>query len=202
MSKQDEHARWIQSNGDGELRLNYPLDTDSIVFDLGGYKGEWSQKIFDKYQPNIYVFEPVEKFYNEIQERFSGNNKIKPFKFGLGNKSEEVKIGLSLDSSSVIKLDSQAIEVIKLESLVDFLIINNIDKVDLIKINIEGSEFDLLEDVLLKGKINTFVNIQVQFHDFVENSTERRNKIREQLSKTHELTYDFEFVWENWKKIN
>jgi hypothetical protein len=28
----------------------------------------------------------------------------------------------------------------------------------------------------------------------------RRNNIREKLSETHTLTYDYTFVWENWEK--
>ena len=36
------------------LRLNYPLTKESVVFDLGGYKGGWSEKIYDKYQCQVY----------------------------------------------------------------------------------------------------------------------------------------------------
>ena len=38
-SKQVE--RWFADDGDNTLRLNYPLDENSVVFDVGAYKGAW-----------------------------------------------------------------------------------------------------------------------------------------------------------------
>ena len=42
-------------------------------------------------------------------------------------------------------------------------------------------------------------NIQVQFHDFVLDAESRMKSIQADLRKTHELTYQYDFVWENWK---
>ena len=50
---------------DEQLRYNYDLNYDSTVMDLGAYKGEFSKKIYDKYQCKIFAFEPVLSFYNE-----------------------------------------------------------------------------------------------------------------------------------------
>jgi len=41
--------RWFRDNGDRTHRINYDLDRDSIVFDLGGFEGSWSADIFEKY---------------------------------------------------------------------------------------------------------------------------------------------------------
>ena len=59
---------------------------------------------------------------------------------------------------------------------------------------------ELLEEIINSNLQEKFNNIHVQFHKFVENSVVRREKIREILQKTHKLTYDFEFIWENWEK--
>ena len=82
----------------------------------------------------------------------------------------------------------------------DFLNEHNIRSVNLIKINIEGGEYDLLEHIIDSGEISIFENIQVQFHDFVPHASERMLKIQKELIKTHYLTYQYEFVWENWKR--
>ena len=48
--------------------------------------------------------------------------------------------------------------------------------------------------------ISIFKNIQVQFHDFIiQNAEERMINIQRKLELTHELTYQYVFVWENWK---
>ena len=72
--------------------------------------------------------------------------------------------------------------------------------VDLIKINIEGGEYEVLESLIADNKLSMFKNLQIQFHDFIiENAKERMSKIQQELAKTHVLTYQYEFVWENWK---
>jgi FkbM family methyltransferase len=193
-----EFQRWLNEKGDQTHRLNYNLNEQSIVFDVGGFRGEWANQIFQKYSCNIYIFEPVKSFYKTINNRFN-NEKIRVYNFGLSNKNEECEISLSEDSSSVFKTceKSEKIELINIEK---FIKENKIESVDLIKINIEGGEYDLLESMIDSGLLSVFKNIQIQFHEFVPNSKKRRNNIREHLKNTHDLTYDFEFIWESWIK--
>ncbi|TRX34831.1 FkbM family methyltransferase [Flavobacterium sp. ZT3R18] len=190
---------WFAAKGDQTLRLDYDLNSDSIVFDIGGYKGEFAAEILCKYNANIYIFEPIREFFLIIKNKFSNNIKVKPFNFGLAGKEQELEISLS-DNSSSVYLNGENKETILIKSIVDFIKTNNVKQIDLIKINIEGGEYELLESLIDNGCISIFKNIQIQFHDFLfENAKERMNKIQENLSKTHELTYQYEFVWENWK---
>lgn len=190
---------WFAVEGDSTLRLNYVLNENSIVFDLGGYKGEFTSDIYNKYSPTIYVFEPILSFYEIIKNKFSNNSKVNVFPYGLGSKNEQIKISLT-DNSSSVYIDSNQFEIIKLKSIINFINENNITSVDLIKINIEGGEYDILEELIENDMISIFKNIQVQFHDFIiSNAKERMNAIQTKLSITHELTYQYEFVWENWK---
>ena len=195
---EEDFSRWLADSGDSTHRLNYELNENSVVFDMGGYKGEWTKKIFEKYKSNIFVFEPVDEFYNIICKNIKGNEKIQPFKYGLGSKDEEMEISLTLDSSSTFNKEG-SLEKISIKTFKDFIESNNISNIDLIKINIEGGEYDLLEHIISENLQTKIKNIQVQFHRFIPECTERRNKIREELSKTHELTYDYDFIWENWK---
>lgn len=193
-----DFSKWLADDGDSTLRLNYDLNENSVVFDMGGFKGEWTKKISEKYNSNIYIFEPVDEFYNIICKEIKGNPKIQPLKYGLGSKDEELEISITHDSSSTFNKDG-TLENISIKSYKDFVETNNIESIDLIKINIEGGEYDLLEHIISEGLQSKIKNIQVQFHRFIPECSERRNKIREELSKTHELTYDYEFIWENWK---
>jgi len=177
------------------------LDSNSVVFDVGGYKGEFAGDILCKYDANVYVFEPIKEFSEIIKNKFLKNNKIKTFNYGLAGKCQTLQISLSDNSSSVF-LKGERMETIELKSIVAFVKDNNIKEVDLIKINIEGGEYELLESLIANDCITIFKNIQVQFHDFLfENAKERMNQIQNNLSKTHKLTYQYEFVWENWERI-
>ncbi len=189
---------WFKIAGDKTLRLNYLLDSSSIVVDVGGYEGQWSSDIFAKYQCNIHIFEPVKSFFEKIKERFTKNDKIKVHNIGLSNKNTELPISLLNDSSSLFKEDTQN-EYIKVVDASVFFKEQNIENIDLIKINIEGGEYDLLENLIKNGYISKIKNIQVQFHDFVPDAKERMIKIQEELGKTHHITYQYEFVWENWE---
>lgn len=189
---------WRNAKGDETYRLNYDLNRDSLVFDLGGYEGQWASDIFLKYCCRIYIFEPVLEFANNIEERFENNKKISIYKFGLGDKSKIAKISFNKDSSSLYSTGT-IYQNVKIVRAVDFLKENNINKIDLMKINIEGGEYDLLEDFIQSGVIKKISNIQVQFHNFIPSAKTRMHKIQKELRKTHVLTYQYRFIWENWQ---
>ncbi len=189
---------WFKIQGDKTLRLDYDLNESSLVFDVGGYEGQWASDIFSKYCCFIHVFEPVEEFAENIEKRFYKNKKIIVHRFGLSNKNETVKIALAKDGSSTFKTGGN-MESIVLVKAIDFMQENNIKKIDLMKINIEGGEYDLLEHLIDLGFINNIKNIQIQFHDIFPDAEQRMARIHKNLEKTHVLTYQYLFVWENWK---
>ncbi len=190
---------WFKDNGDKTLRLDYHLSDHSVVFDLGGYEGQWASDIFSMYICQIHIFEPVEKFADKIAQRFSQNEKIFVHRFGLSDLSGKLQISIDGDSSSTFKGKAD-VEEIELVRAIDFIKEHNISSIDLMKINIEGGEYELLEHLLEDGFIKNVTNIQVQFHDFVPNAEVRMIKIQQELEKTHFLTYQYPFVWENWQK--
>jgi FkbM family methyltransferase len=190
---------WFKDKGDETLRLNYDLTENSVVFDLGGYKGEFASAIMNKYNCTVFIFEPIPFLYDIIVNKFSNNSKLHPYCFGLYDKTIRQQISLS-DNASSIFISKTNTHEIQLKDIAEFLHENNVGIIDLIKINIEGAEYDLLESLINQDLISGFKNIQVQFHDFIlPNAELRMRNIQQQLSKTHQLTYQYEFVWENWK---
>ena len=191
-------AQWFADHGDETLRLNYELDENSLVFDLGGYKGEWASDVFSMYCCTIHVFEPVLEFADKIEQRFSRNERIFVHRFGLSNESRTLQNSVNRDSSSFHRSgdDLRDARVVK---AINFMLKNHIEKIDLMKINIEGGEYDLLKHLIDSGFIRNIKNIQVQFHDFVPNAEQRMAMIQKKLEKTHSLTYQYLFVWENWR---
>jgi hypothetical protein len=96
---------WFAENGDETLRVNFNfLNNESIVFDLGGYFGDWTEAINGKYNSKIYVFEPMKKLYNNIKDRFINNKNILAFNFGLGSKEEDLNFGDSENSSGAFNI--------------------------------------------------------------------------------------------------
>lgn len=193
-----EHARWVADNAEYTLRLNYDLNKDSTVIDVGGYKGEWSKNIYEKYNCNILLFEPVKCHFDIIEDLFKNNSKVNALNFALSDKTDFKDIYINADNSSLFNQKGHS-EEIKVKDIKEFLDENKILNVDLIKINIEGSEYELLNRIIEIGAQKIMKNIQIQFHVFVENCVEKRNKIREELSKTHTCSYNYDFIWESWE---
>ena len=195
-----ELHKWNASRGDETYRLNYKLNENSIVFDLGGYRGEWAQKIYDRYGCNIHVFEPHPEFSKNLYDKFGDNKKITVYDFGLYTKTTTTKLSDTGSSSSIITSDD-GVDV-KLVDIVTFLKNINISRVDLIKINIEGSEYELIDHLYQNDLLQKFDNLQIQFHhEQFENYEELISACREMLSQTHKMTWCFNWVWENWGNV-
>jgi hypothetical protein len=105
-----------------------------------------------------------------------------------------------MDRSSYERdLGEEKFEEIQLKNVVEFIKENSVLHIDLIKINIEGAEYDLLDQLLESELHEIITNIQIQFHDFIPFAETRRDAIREKLARTHELCWDYPFVWESWE---
>lgn len=191
--------RWYSDHGDTTLRVDYPLSTDSVVFDVGGYIGDWTDAIATRYNPWVFVFEPVPSFAAGISARFSGNPKIRVFDFGLYDRNETDTIRVDGDKSGLFVASKNSIEI-QLRDISDFVRAQDIRHIDLIKINIEGAEYRLLKRMIDQRIVELCTDIQVQFHSFYPESEKLREEIQLALSRTHQLTYEYPFVWENWRR--
>ena len=56
-----------------KLRYNIKLNKSSIVFDGGGFDGEYSSVFNKKYKCKIFIFEPLPEFCRKIELRFKTN---------------------------------------------------------------------------------------------------------------------------------
>jgi FkbM family methyltransferase len=199
--------QWFADNGDYTHNINYELNENSVVIDLGGYYGLWVDEILKKNNPNIpniILVEPVPEFYNHLITKYQQNEKIKVMNVGVSTDNNETTktLYVSSDGSST-NFNSNVKSVIQIKTLpIDKILTdNNINQVDLLQINIEGDEYGLMEYMIESGIIDKFKNIQIQFHLGIENDVERRINIQKNLiSKGFKNKFDYPFVWESWEK--
>ena len=195
--------QWLADGGDFVFRFNYDLNKNSVVLDLGGYKGQWASDIFARYCCYIFIFEPVSEFFELIRNRFDKNEKVMVFPFGLGGYTRSTNLHVSGDGSSIfVKTGNiEKIEIVDINSWIEHYISNEKD-IDLLKVNIEGGEYELLERIIETDLIKKISNLQIQFHEISKHSKYEMEKIQSSLMNTHSITYKYEFVWENWKRKN
>ena len=144
-------------------------DKQINVIDIGAHKGETLKFFLDNFNINkIFVFEPNKKLFTKIKKKFI-DTRIHLFNFGVGLKNEKKKLNLTIDSaSSTINeintnteyfkrkkkflvfgkkksffLGVQDIEVVNLSEF----ILNKEKKIDILKIDTEGYEFNILQGI-------------------------------------------------------
>jgi FkbM family methyltransferase len=204
VTHRDIHAarkRWSKLRGDQTLRLDYPLGPDSVVFDLGGYHGDFSQAIHERYGCSVYLFEPVKAYYDHCVARFRDTPRIRCFNFGLGDGNGTFHISDAGDGSSLY-LDSPGQPAgtrAEIRDFHEFVLAQGVPRIDLIKINIEGGEYDVLPRMIQCGYIGKIGHLQIQFHDFIPDAPRKRDAIRHDLARTHQEAWCFKFVWESWR---
>jgi FkbM family methyltransferase len=181
------------------------IDSDSVVLDVGAFIGSWAQHMVDRYDPVIYAFEPNPNSFLRLQERARNNPKLQPQPYGLGDEDITVEFTLNgLGSSMCDERDSHSgtprtkVDIAAIDRVWKDL---KLDQVDLMKINIEGAEFPLLDRMIKTNLLNKVDCFMIQFHEWHPRAYIKRQIIREELSKTHRLEWDYHFVWEKWSRI-
>jgi FkbM family methyltransferase len=194
-----EQKKFADEGGDTGIRIDYDaLDEHSIVVDLGGYIGDFASDIFSKYLCTVYVFEPVKRFADVIRARFANNKKIHTYEYALAEKNETRAINLDDAASSFYRgTPNTEIKVREFGEVMNEL---GVKEIDLLKINIEGGEYELLPHLIHTGWIKKIKAFQVQFHEFYPDADKKMAEIHAELEKTHRMTWGFHYIWENWER--
>jgi len=194
------YFKWVRDDGDKKLLLDYQLNENSVFFELGGYNGTYSKEILEKFNPKMYIFEPSKRYYEVLKEKFNYPN-VNIYNFGLSSKNMMSYLNYDNDGTHVTQVKSVNTEEIELKKLSEFIENNEINIINLLNINIEGSEYEVLEDLIESGVVKNIENIQVQYHRNVNFYKRKRSTLNKKLSKTHRRLWNYDYVWERWTKI-
>jgi FkbM family methyltransferase len=201
------NEKWNEDRGDDKLIIDYPLDENSQVIELGGYHGLWTKRISEKFNCNILTIEPIPDFYKKMVNEFdyylkNNRDKIKTENFGISTEEKELLFSVNGDATSA-HLESLNQINVTCHTLEYYLQKHNIDRVDLLQVNIEGEEYPLLEEWTKSGIINKVKYLQVQFHRYGKNYELRHKTIQENLKNLRfKLKFGYDFVWEAWENTN
>lgn len=144
--------------------IDWPdLTSESVVVEVGGYKGRWALQIAERYHPRLFVFEPQPWAAATCKAALGSNAFVQDF--ALGTMTGPMLMGeWETDGCSLVK-DSMEhpVEMIEISRAFRQLTITTID---LMLMNIEGYEYTLLPHMLSKGILPR--RLMVQFHTFAD----------------------------------
>lgn len=179
------------------MRYEYPFTTESVVIDAGAYEGNFSLEISRKYACRIIAFEPIALMAHVAAARLIAYPKVNVYTLGIGGRTRTESFHHKGDMTGM-NSEGCTSEEVKIRDVVEVLDEFGLTSVDLLKLNVEGMEYEVLERILDAGLAPRFKNLQVQPHAFT-GAEARWDAIKDRLSATHELEYDAPWCWTGWK---
>jgi len=165
------------------------LDIEKII-DIGAHKGEFLENMLKIEKVNtFYAFEPQKNIFNELNEKFSKNEKITLFNFAMDKEitNKKLKINKLSMTSSLAEINEKSL-YLKVKNFLTFsksnfedeyeIQTNTVDKIfenislqkALLKIDVEGFEINVIEGSMMKLKEIPFVLLENQFGNHYKNN--------------------------------
>ena len=129
-----------------------------------------------KYQPcKIIAFEPNPKLVRTFSEFYNGSI-IELYQKAVSNQNgytifyENLDPGMSSifqEVNNITRGDSYPVEIINFN---DFIIDNNITNIDYLKVDCEGSEYDIFESIPSPFLKNNIKKVSIEFHHHIKDA--------------------------------
>ena len=182
----------------------YSLSEDDIFIDGGSFRGEFIEKIIDYYDCRAFGFEPLSEYSEILNQKFINNPKVKIIDSALSSEDGSAYFNEDHQSSYIDNIKTKQFRtkrLVRTKRLETFMEEESIKNIGLLKLNVEGSEYEIIESLIKSEEIIKIKHLHIQFHDFIDNSEVRRDELIEKLKKTHKQVWSFYFVWERWDRI-
>lgn len=196
-----DHRRFLEEDPWDMKRVTYPLDSESLVVDVGGYTGDWAMRIYALYSCYLDIYEAHPVLAAKTAANFGDNKKVRVMRYGLGNTDCTIKLyGDGMNASYFANSTGtiHEVEIKKASNVFNELYGNR--HIDLLKVNVEGAEYDIFPDLLANFDMAKVGNVLIQFHRNVAGHEQKRAEICAVLEKTHKRDWNYDYIFESWSR--
>lgn len=193
-----KETKWFLYNNE-QKKYKCKLNSGALVLDIGSYKGYYAQKIIKK-NPGIQVemYEPI-KEYSDFSRLLLKDANVNVYPVAVTADGKPVLFfidgpGTSARNTVGANFEESVCPSVSIESLIE-----THGQIDLIKLNIEGAEFEILEQLIKVNKLAFFNSFLIQFHNIEESSASKVEKIRKELTKSHHCVFQVDWKWDLWQ---
>ena len=183
---------WFGNSYGGFYVNTNELNENSIIYSVGiGEDISFDSDIISKFNCKVFAFDPTPKSISWVKNNVLGSNKNFIFhEYGISAKSGFFDFYLPKNtnhvSGSIVKNNNVDISnSIKLEFRTISQVIKELehDKVDILKIDIEGEEYEVLKSILIENI--DISQIVVEFHpNLIKNGRAKTKNIIKTLNKS------------------
>ena len=181
------------------------IEENGIVYSFGiGEDITFDEAVIRNHNCNVFGFDPTPKSI-EWCTRQNLNENFNFYPFGIGKKSELATFNLPSNpdyvSGSLINHDNVNSEnhvQVEIKSFEDIQKINNHQKIDVLKMDIEGSEYEVM-DSILKNTIE-ITQIAVEFHERF--FSDGKAKSKEFIKSMNENGYKIFAVSDSYEEVS
>ncbi len=181
-----------------------------VVVDIGAFDGAWAKAVSGRYPGSrVYSFEPDPSALLKARASLAECANVRLFPYGLGATTGTYPFlqcgpGSTTYPGAHGRLEPTPTELplieVPIRDVKDVFDELALAEVDFLKINTEGSEFDLLERLIATRYIERCRSLLIQFHEWIPDAYKRRRRIHAGLRRTHHLDWSDYFVWESWTR--
>lgn len=142
------------------------LPTNPVIFDVGAHKGAYTEYVLSQVpEADCFLFEPNFELYKELDKKHNAFNillgemkGVKTF-YQCADKADELS---STYRREVFAQVEHSTEIKKCYTVDDFCESISVDHIDFLKIDVEGSELDVLKgaEKMLWGKSISFLQVE------------------------------------------
>lgn len=168
----------------------YPKKNNSVIVDIGANIGAFSiyiSSVLKKYHPKIYAIEPSKENFIQLKKNLLLNKikNVKPLELAISDKNKQYYLDREggFDTFNISEKKKKSLDqIVEGQTLKKFCQSNRISKIDLLKIDIEGGEYALLNSSMhiLKKKVAV---IMIEVHDL--NKKYNRVNFLKKISKSN-----------------
>ena len=165
-----------------------------VVLDIGGYIGDLTLYCASVYSAKVHCYEPTPQNYRMVQKNLELNPhlNITAFNKGVSANNESISLNIQdltgeIHASSHKTYDKEVTTIdIPCVSLVEAINTMNEPRIDLLKIDCEGQEFEILKDINSEYLAKNVDYLVFEYHKFVDDYQSKLERILKNL----ELNFD------------
>jgi FkbM family methyltransferase len=185
---------------DPDLLTTADLDATSVAIDAGAHVGEWSRAVASRYPATVHAYEPNPKVHDRLVAAVRDLPSVHVHALALGDRDATVPLQLTGPGATTQPTDREVptVPITMRDSAAAFDELG-VEHIALLKLNIEGGEYDVLDRLIETAWIARVDAVSVQFHEWWPRAHHRRREIRRALRRTHDEVWCYPWVWELWR---